>query len=146
MMSTPHEASKTAAQLCQGSSARFVPQTPSTFMPSSLPLDSNLDGPNASNISVATLPAEDTSAVRTPSLRSRYVAPMTPDKSAGPSSSLGQWATETVKPVPTQKQADPIQPTVQDDLESHIFRVQVPGHQIGIAKLQLATVAQFATQ
>ena len=123
-MSTPHHASKTSSALCQGSSAMPVPQTPFTFMPSSLPLDSTLDGLNALNTSVTTLPAEDTSAVRTPSQRSRYVAPMTRDKSAGPSSSPGQSATETVKPVPinagTQKQADPIQSTLQDDVESQI--------------------------
>ena len=90
-----------------------MPQTPSTFVPL-----------NASNTSVATLPAEDTSVVRTPSLRSRYVAPVTSDKSAGPSSSPGQSSPETAKRIPnnawSQTQADPIQPTVQDDVESQV--------------------------
>ena len=120
-MSTPHQASRSSAELGQGSLAMRVSQKSSDFVSSSLPLNSTIDGLNTST---ATLPAEDASVVRTPSLRSRYVAPVTPDTSAGPSFSPGQLAPETVQSTPTdvgpQAQADPIQPTVQDDVESQV--------------------------
>ena len=90
-------------------------------MHSFLPLDSPLGGLNASNTSVVTLPAADTEALRNFTLRSRYIAPMVPDNSAGPSSSPGPVMTEIAKTGPTTsrslKQANPTQPTVQDDVE-----------------------------
>ena len=92
--STPQLASKTSSAPLQGSSTNLVPQTPSTLMHSSLPLDSPLRNLNVSNTSVATLPAADTAAVPTPILRSRYTAQTIPDNSAGPSSSPGPEATE----------------------------------------------------
>ena len=99
-------------------------QKSSALVPSSLPLDSTIDGLNASNTSMATLPAEDTSVVRNPSLRSQYVAWVTPDTLAGPTSSPGQLVPESVQPIPTdvgpQAQADTKKLTVQDDVESQV--------------------------
>ena len=118
-MSTPQPTSKTSSATLQGSSTNLVPQTPSTLMHSSLPLDSPLGNLKASNTSVATLHAADTAAS---TLRSRYTAQTIPDNSAGPSSSPGPEATDLAKPGPSTSeslvQAKPAQPTVQDDVES----------------------------
>ena len=73
-------------------------------------------------IPVATLPAADTAAVRTPTQRSRYAAQTIPDNSVGPSSSPGPEAAELAKPGPSTSeslvQANSAQPSVQDDVES----------------------------
>ena len=81
---------------------------------------------------MATLPAEDTSATRTPSLRLRYVVPASPkqpvseksspDKLAGSSCLSQQVMPQTVNPTSTdidpQTKAAPIPPVTQDDVDS----------------------------
>ena len=133
-MSTPHQTSKSSTVQGQGSPAILVSKVPSTLQPSSVPLDSTIDSLDASNTSMATLPAEDTSATRTPSLRSRYVvlAPpkqlvsekSSPDQLAGPSCSSQQVIPQTVNPTSTdidpQTKAAQIQPVTQDDVDSQV--------------------------